>query len=96
MMVLRLTRIRARPGQMPALREIYNGKILPEIMAMKGHHSSHLMEGVDNPDEALGWIVWDEPEFADTYVACGAFARQMGLIKHLLAGEPRIEAFNFI
>jgi quinol monooxygenase YgiN len=96
MMVLRLTRLASKPGQMPALREIYNAQIIPEIRAMKGHHSSHIMEGETRVNEAVGWIVWDEPEFADKYVSSGTFAKHMELIRPMLASDPFIDAFNFI
>lgn len=81
---------------MPKLREIYNRLIIPEIRAMTGHHSSHLMEGVTDPDEALGWIVWDEAAYADSYVGTGAFAKHVALIRHLVAYEPVIDPYNFI
>lgn len=95
-MVLRLTRLRSKPGQMPMLREIYNAQVIPAIRALTGHHSSHLMEGLTDPDEALGWIVWDDAKFANAYVGTGSFAGNMALIRHLLAKDPVIEAFNFI
>jgi quinol monooxygenase YgiN len=93
MYALRLIELRSKPGHMSAVRQIYNAQILPAIRAMAGHHSSHLMEGVTDPDEALGWIVWDEVRFADFYVQSDAFAGHIALIRHLLAEEPEIRAY---
>ena len=91
---LRLGRFRTKPGRMSELRQIYNAQILPAIRTMPGHHSSHLMEGVTDPDEAVGWIVWDEPRFATAYVETGAFAGHVALFRHLLAAEPEINAYT--
>ena len=96
MYALRLTQLRSAPGQMQAVRQIYNAQIIPAIRATAGHHSSHLMEGVTDPDEAVGWIVWDEPVYAEAYVATGAFAGHMALIRHLLAEEPVIKGYRSI
>ncbi len=94
MYALRLIQLRSKPGQMPAVRQIYNAQVLPAIRAIMGHHSSHLMEGVTDPDEAVGWIVWDEPAYAEAYVATGACAGHMALIRHLLAEEPVMKGYR--
>lgn len=93
MYALRLIKLRSKPGQMAAVRQIYNAQILPAIRAMAGHHSSHLMEGVTDPDEALGWIVWDELRYAEMYVQNDAYAGHMALIRHLLATEPEMKGY---
>ncbi len=94
MYALRLIHIRCKAGRMPAVRQIYNAQIIPAIRATTGHHSSHLMEGVTDPDEALGWIVWDDATYAAAYVATGAYAGHMALIQPLLAQEPVMKEYH--
>jgi len=94
MMQLGLIRFRFKPGQMATVRQIYNTQIIPAIRATAGHHSSHFTEGVTDPDEAMGWIVWDELRFADAYIETGAYAGHLELIRPFLAEEPEIRGYR--
>ena len=95
-LVLRLVRLKVKAGGMAALRQIYNAQIIPAIRATAGHHSSHLMEGITDQNEAVGWIVWDDRESAEAYVNKQAYAGHVALVRHLLTDEPHIEAYNFV
>jgi quinol monooxygenase YgiN len=95
-LVLRLVRLQVKPGKMAALRQIYNAQIIPAIRATAGHHSSHLMEGVTDPNEAIGWIVWDNSEFAQAYVETHAYAGHVAMVRDLLTQEPTMQASKFV
>jgi quinol monooxygenase YgiN len=96
MMSLRLTYLTVKPGQQAVLRERWNKAILPEVRATPGHHSSHFMEDMQDERQAIGWIVWDEPEIAEAYEQGGPFQAHVAKVRDLLDAEPYIRHYHFL
>jgi quinol monooxygenase YgiN len=96
MMSLRLTYLRVKPEKLVELRERWNAQILPEIRATPGHHSSHFMEDMSDATNAIGWIVWDEPEIAQAYEKGPLFRSHVDRIRDLLAAEPYVRHYHFL
>jgi len=96
MMSLRLTYLKIHPGRQVELRERWNNGILPEVRSTTGHHSSHFMESMDDQQQAIGWIVWDEPEIAESYEQGEMYARHVASVRDLLQEEPLIRHYHFL
>jgi quinol monooxygenase YgiN len=96
MMSLRLTYLNVKPGKLEDLRERWNSMILTEVRNTPGHHSSHFMEDMVDPRNAIGWIVWDEPEIAQLYEQGPAYRSHVDLVRDLLESEPYIRHYHFL
>lgn len=96
MMSLRLTYFTTRPGKLIELRERWNLEILPEIRTAAGHHSSHFMEDINDPAQAIGWIVWDEPEIAERYETGPIYQKHIARVRDLISTDPFIRHYHFL
>jgi quinol monooxygenase YgiN len=96
MMSLRLTYLKVKPGKLDELRERWNTSILTEVRATPGHHSSHFMEDMVDLQNAIGWIVWDEPEIAENYEQGPVYRAHVAQVNDLLQSEPYIRHYHFL
>src|SRR3954447_3653547 len=96
MMSLRLTYLQVKPGKIEELRERWNNQVLTEVRTTPGHHSSHIMEDMVDRRNAIGWIVWDEPEIAEAYEQGAAYRSHVNLVNDLLDAEPYIRHYHFL
>jgi quinol monooxygenase YgiN len=96
MMSLRLTYLRVKPDKLEELRDRWNNTVLADVRSTPGHHSSHFMEDMVDPRNAMGWIVWDEPEIAEQYERGPAYQSHVSLVRDLLDEEPYIRHYHFL
>ncbi|MFZ5868835.1 MAG: antibiotic biosynthesis monooxygenase family protein [Thermodesulfobacteriota bacterium] len=93
-MYVRMTFFKVQPKRMDELRDLYNREVIPAHKSHKGIRFVHLLERLDNPDEAISITAWDTRADVEAYEKSGDYERLIGLFKEMYSGEPSLRSYE--
>ena len=83
---LRIVALRVAPGRLAESRNIYQGEILPVLLATPGCRCACLLDSMADEGEVISVTVWDSLEDADRYEGSGQFETLMDRLGPALTG----------
>ncbi len=93
-MYVRIVSLTIKEGKMDEYREAYSNDVIPTVQAHKGSRFVHLLEGRENPNEALSITAWDTKEDLEKHLAHKDFERLDPKFSPFYDKEPVINSYE--
>lgn len=93
-MWIRLTTLKAKPGQMNELKRVYYERVAPEVKAQRGVKGAYLLESPEGQGEFISATGWDSRESAEAYEASGTYARLVDQVREMIEGQPILKSYE--
>ena len=93
-MYIRMTFFKLKPGNRDAARAIYNKEVIPAHKGRKGLRFVHLLESLDNEDEAITVTAWDTKADTEAYEKSGDYHKSIAGVKDMFTEEPVVKSYE--
>jgi quinol monooxygenase YgiN len=93
-MYVRMTFIKIKPGKMETLRSLYNEQVIPTMQKPKGVRFIHLLECLENRDEAISVTAWDTKADLDAYEKSGVYDSLVEKFKDFYSSPPVLKSYE--
>jgi heme-degrading monooxygenase HmoA len=79
---VRIVSPQLREGQEDEFQKIFNGKVVPALMTVKGCRYAYLIRSTGETTKFLSITIWESRQDAETYEQSGRFVELTNLLKH--------------
>lgn len=93
-MYIRMTFVKVKPGKRDTARALYNNEVIPAHQGRKGLRFVHLLESLDNKDEAVTVTAWDTRADTEAYQKSEDYQKSLEQFKDMLTETPVVKSYE--